>query len=545
MKNPKNKKKKKKVIPSSALGSTPATNKDNVINSVGVVTEALSVASLNDPSLPVPREARVGLNEDADSFDDFATTSSSSSSAITASSSSSYSSEDVLDYKGYMGKKQKRVVASTGTISTVLGKDYVRSSLKRDSRNKFMEFDHGKFSQQEAEQFLCSMLGDECELSMAVVRDVLCQCGCDVEKALNALLDLAGPSSKQFESGRDSCNGANFQQDLGSSIDHIEHSIDRASDSTSYSSESEFPESIWSFAAVCRNDVKVLAGSEVQKPQPSRSVESDLPQTLLETLFNISRSPEYEPNTMNWRSMVKKMQSLGPAIDVNPPSCVQNTNDVKSKDDYQFYRENANQQWDSVKSCFQKATAAYTKGERSYASYLSEQGRAQTRLAHKADDEASHNIFLARNRDIENVITIDLHGQHVKQAMRLLKMHLLFGSYVSSIQSLRVITGCGSHGVGKSKLKTSVIKLLENEGIEWNEENRGTILIKLSGFREFNFLDSHSDTDFTWKELPSCNLFEAIEGPFYCLRFGYVDWTLVPCFQGEPREDVMNMMPQI
>lgn len=28
------------------------------------------------------------------------------------------------------------------------------------------------------------------------------------------------------------------------------------------------------------------------------------------------------------------------------------------------------------------------------------------------------------------MITIDLHGQHVKQAMRLLKLHLLFGAYV-------------------------------------------------------------------------------------------------------------------
>ncbi|XP_038876632.1 casein kinase 1-like [Benincasa hispida] len=64
-----------------------------------------------------------------------------------------------------------------------------------------------------------------------------------------------------------------------------------------------------------------------------------------------------------------------------------------------------------------------------------------------------------------------------------------------AIQSLRVITECGSHGVGRSKLKTSVIKLLENEGVEWSEENRGTILIKLSGYREFNFLDSHSDTE--------------------------------------------------
>ncbi|XP_038900940.1 SMR domain-containing protein At5g58720 isoform X2 [Benincasa hispida] len=430
MKNPRNKKKKKK-IPTPALGSTAGNFvvKDDV-NVVGVVTEAFSVASLNDPSVPVAGEARVGLNEDADSFDDLTTTFSSSSSAIAASCSSSYSSEDVLDYKGYMGKKQKRVVAATGTISTVLGKDYVRSSLKRDSRNKFMELDRGKFSQQEAEQFLCSMLGDECELSMAVVRDVLCQCGYDVAKALNVLLDLAAPS-KKYENGRDSCNGANFRQDLGSPIEHIENLIDRASDSTSYSSESEFQESIWSFVAVCRNDVKVLGGSEVQKPQPSRSIESDLPQTLLETLFNISRSPEYEPSTMNWRSMVKKMQSLGPAIDVNISSCVQDNNDNKSKDDYQFYRENANQHWDSVKSYYQKATAAYTKGQHNYASYLSEQGRAQTRLAHKADDKASHNIFLARNREIENVITIDLHGQHVKPAMRLLKMHLLFGSYVS------------------------------------------------------------------------------------------------------------------
>lgn len=35
-----------------------------------------------------------------------------------------------------------------------------------------------------------------------------------------------------------------------------------------------------------------------------------------------------------------------------------------------------------------------------------------------------------RNKSIENVITIDLHGQHVRQALRLLKVHLLFGAYV-------------------------------------------------------------------------------------------------------------------
>lgn len=35
-----------------------------------------------------------------------------------------------------------------------------------------------------------------------------------------------------------------------------------------------------------------------------------------------------------------------------------------------------------------------------------------------------------RNKDIENVIKIDLHEQHVKQGMKLLKLHLFFGAYV-------------------------------------------------------------------------------------------------------------------
>lgn len=40
-----------------------------------------------------------------------------------------------------------------------------------------------------------------------------------------------------------------------------------------------------------------------------------------------------------------------------------------------------------------------------------------------------------------------------------------------------------------------VVNLLENEGIEWSEENRGTVLVKLSGQREFSFQDSASDTE--------------------------------------------------
>ncbi|MBA0604826.1 hypothetical protein Godav_017460, partial [Gossypium davidsonii] len=124
------------------------------------------------------------------------------------------------------GKQQKRVVASTGTVSTVLGKDYVRSSPWRDPAAVAPA--KSVLATEEAEQFLCSMLGEECELSMAVVRDVLCQCGYNVEKvlsvlksefaffvdfdALDALLDLSASSYEKSKSFNDNLNS---RQDTG------------------------------------------------------------------------------------------------------------------------------------------------------------------------------------------------------------------------------------------------------------------------------------------------------------------------------------------
>jgi hypothetical protein len=40
---------------------------------------------------------------------------------------------------------------------------------------KAKDFGNGVVEKEEAEQFLCSMLGNDCELSMGVVRDVLCK----------------------------------------------------------------------------------------------------------------------------------------------------------------------------------------------------------------------------------------------------------------------------------------------------------------------------------------------------------------------------------
>jgi len=81
------------------------------------------------------------------------------------------------------GRRPKRVaVAATGMVADVIGKDYTRPATAPVSspnawKGRDQERDGGsgarKYSVEEAEQFLCSMLGDNSELGMGVVRDVV------------------------------------------------------------------------------------------------------------------------------------------------------------------------------------------------------------------------------------------------------------------------------------------------------------------------------------------------------------------------------------
>ncbi|KAF8083810.1 hypothetical protein N665_0751s0026 [Sinapis alba] len=399
--------------------------------------------------------------------------------------SSSSCGEDLTRERWFKGSKQNRVIAATGMVSSVIAKDYLKpNSVKKkefplaERSNELCGNVKKAGDREKAEQFLNSMLGDDCELSMAVVRDVLCQCGYNVDMALNVLLDMSSSSTYDSLSGR--CSG------LGLSDSPVETSFDIDT------SESE--PSFWGSYSQ-RDYSKALMSSADALETSQGSSEPCHPQKVLESLYNIPRSPKHEPKAMNWRNVAKKMQSLG--ID-GSSSCGEGSQpDTLAKDDgYHELRKGATDQWNVTKSYYQKAAEAYSKGGRAHAAYLSEKGRAASKLAQRADERASQDIFVARNKGIENVITIDLHGQHVQQAMKLLKMHLLLGSYVPSVQTLRVITGCGSHGFGKSKVKQSVTMLLEREGVRYCEENKGTLLIKLEGrSREFSFLDTESDSE--------------------------------------------------
>ncbi|KAM1494817.1 hypothetical protein ACFXTI_029144 [Malus domestica] len=490
----------------SSANPTRVAKVDEEQKVIRALTEVFSSVSLDD-AIYAYREADGDANKAAEileravaeteSSEEPFTSSTTSGGSDAGSSSGSGSSEgfesgciqNLVSEKGFRGK-QKRVVAAAGTVSTVLGKEYVSSIPRRGPTSSEMSKrkgfgNGGAAGEEEAEQFLCSMLGDESDLSLAVVRDVLCQCEYDVEKALDALLEV---SSSYEQSCSRSDYSMFFKEDSRHPFEQSDALTDRASDCTSHSSEYE-QDNIWNYG-------KVLTNSEAHSPVSPKSTPAELPQKVLESLFNISKSPEYEPKTMNWKNVATKLQSLAPGYNVCTSGAAEAQQDTYVKgDEYHGFRGTAKEHWDSVRSYYQKAATAYSRGAREHAGYLAEQGRIQTKLAQVADERASQEIFKARNKGIENVITIDLHGQHVKQAMKLLKIHLLFGTYAQSVQFLRVITGYGSHDYGKSKLKQSVIELVENEGIQWSEENRGAVLIKLGSHREFSFLDAESDPD--------------------------------------------------
>ncbi|MQM07548.1 hypothetical protein Taro_040385 [Colocasia esculenta] len=95
------------------------------------------------------------------------------------------------------------------------------------------------------------------------------------------------------------------------------------------------------------------------------------------------------------------------------------------------------------------AAVAYSKGERAHASYLSEKGKFYGKLAREADEKASREIFEASFSE-------------------------------SLLDAVHMVL---------------VIGLVQKEGIEWSEDNPGTLVLRIDGLKEYSFMTSDSDSE--------------------------------------------------
>lgn len=49
---------------------------------------------------------------------------------------------------------------------------------------------------------------------------------------------------------------------------------------------------------------------------------SEMQHKILESLFGVTEYPKYEPNRMNWKKVVKKLESFGQGLEFNSPHII-------------------------------------------------------------------------------------------------------------------------------------------------------------------------------------------------------------------------------
>ncbi|XP_078164499.1 uncharacterized protein LOC144559356 [Carex rostrata] len=99
------------------------------------------------------------------------------------------------------------------------------------------------------------------------------------------------------------------------------------------------------------------------------------------------------------------------------------------RDGYHEFRKFAQHNWNVMKSYYQSANSEYLRGNHRHASFLAGKGRYHCNLARAEDEKASIEIFRAMNNAYENASIIDLHGQHVKEGIAILKNQLVSFTY--------------------------------------------------------------------------------------------------------------------
>ncbi|OAE25750.1 hypothetical protein AXG93_4368s2100 [Marchantia polymorpha subsp. ruderalis] len=381
-------------------------------------------------------------------------------------------------------------------------------------------------SVRQTEDFLYSMLGDSFELGIDVVRDVLEHFSGDTNEALETLLHMASTSPgfhctelpdqvseplqnliQVFPNMDPAEVLIAFQEcdeDIVQAINAIlqkelvlkesmaeDDSVERTQfDHVLSTLHESFPTVERSFLSEVLQASECSYGDAVQAlkeagmtPVNERAQTKVDPAEVLQALFR--REPESSDAGSSCEQNTNGELYTVVAARPRARSCATDSKIVKAKvDEYERHRATANELWSKMKKCFQEAAAAHSRGQRALAGDLSQKGQLYKAQAREASLRASENIFNVKNRDIENNISIDLHAQHVQEAFRLLKLHLRSLSSISSVHTLTVITGHGSHSAsGRARIKPALTEYLAKTHIPWAEPNAGCLVIKMCDVR--------------------------------------------------------------
>ncbi|GKV45822.1 hypothetical protein SLEP1_g52866 [Rubroshorea leprosula] len=447
----------------------------------------------------------------------------SSSSSTTYSSDSEVRNEPSEPSNGYkskdschtnekfIGPKQKNRPASGGTISSILGKDYVKSiPLVNSSYSgaKPLKVDMRQFPPSEVwkedakshplrenpirkdmEDFLLKMFG--VKLDRDVIREVLESCAYDMEKSMEKLLDQ---SSLILDKEK---------KVLKESSTKI---IDMHPTTEGPSQQRKMQPVISSGGDVLLN----TNGEELTRQQKINDLQKDVLAAFFMGPERFDESPRRTVKSAN-RSIAlgePVVEPLGDLISEQKKTDMGNSqqdskDDEDKEDSFQALRRAVREYWGTMKEYHKAAADAFAKGDQVRANKLIEQGNFFREKAREADEESNEKIFetrlasfslnicfisfsmsglvslLTRDTETQEEMLLDLHEHDAKEAIRLLKHHLSSLAGIPLFKFLKVTIETNEEDSSKGARRRLIMKLLEKESISWTEGNPGSILIHL------------------------------------------------------------------
>ncbi|KAK6932553.1 protein of unknown function DUF1771 [Dillenia turbinata] len=384
--------------------------------------------------------------------------------------------------------KAKVNSVSMGTVSSVLGKDYLRATpagnglreATKPLKLNTKDLPVAGFNKQEVqkdvavnvdiEEFMFKMLGDGFQLERGVIQEVLGYCGYDVNKSMEKLLDM-----------------------LGCALDEVDNfRVDFTGKGRCLNAESlpKSPQDASSTSSMGSYDLKT-SGKDLSKPKRVLNEvkeTSDIGKEILASLFHVPGAPKESFDKISVRSKTAK-GSMACEKPVTEPqredykSCVSWPDDEDGVDDddgYMMLRTAVKEYRTTMKEYYKAAAEAFSQGDRVRADKLLEQGQFFHAKAREADEESARKIFEIRDGEAKDPITLDLHELGAKEAIRLLECHLSSLSGIPSMKYLKIIMETSDKDTSKGARKRKILKLLEKESIKWTEAgNAGTILIRI------------------------------------------------------------------
>ncbi|CAN0892439.1 Endonuclease MutS2 [Linum grandiflorum] len=414
------------------------------------------------------------------------------------------------DQKIRAPKKKGRAV-SAGSVSSFLGKDYVVKSrpvvngssvamkpLKLDA-NEWLVPDDGEQNvkqsrsvngsmQENMVEFLFNMLGNGSKMEREVIRDVLDECGYDMQAGMEKLINL--------------------------------------SDITAERNDKRLREATEKLSKASLNNEGPRQGLN-QHPNCSESdsawqKRNDLQKEVLAALFTAERDEEEPPRRIvrHPRRAVSSSEvvcqplrevMVSKAIEARALAAVDNAKSeaAEVEDEYQRLRRIVVESRATMKEYFRSSIEAFTKEEYEKAERLMEKGKFFSMKAQQADDESNSKLFETKYAETEDQVPLNLHEHDPKEAIRFLKLHLSNLSGIScafallisllkcvqlphyqscflfflasAIKYLKIVVETNEEDTSKGKRKRTVKKFLERESLGYTEDEGrpGIIMVQV------------------------------------------------------------------